>query len=906
MNNAEKLIPDLTTARTIATIFFIISLQIGVPKLTVHAECSDGIYEEMTTEADTEVFNTSVSFNNQELVLSSESSSGVNTEASELEYYDFQSSESLSSSSVCENEILYDTARTVPVETLDNSNGWLQTHEITSDYELTAMAKDDETPTYENEVQLSETIVENFECIVPVIDVLDGNTVISGKSIIEEYYAEEDHGCSFDQYGELLIQTDSSSDIDFASDEILSITYDDSDPEEPYPDYSSEDMFISIVSDKTNEIANSYPNSTDEFSDDYESNILTSDTSDKDSAFYTCVDESSANDSFDDSEKDTNVEKDTHLEVTAKVSNAAKNGGYTGWRTVGNKSFWYENGVKQGTEGRGKEIYDPASDAWYWLDAVQDGAKAVNKEVYMPYTINGKDSVGKWVRFDSDGHMIKGWYDTEGKTYFYDYGTGAMAKGRVSVNRLPCWFDDKTGVGRNRVWEKQNNQNAFWYENGRRQGYDPTNSEYRGREIYDPSSNAWYWLDSCYQGKRAAGKEVYIPYTIQGQDNTGKWVRYDYDGRMIKGWFTVDGADIFDTPQLAGNRYYYNDITGAMHKGRLDTDGQIFFFDDVSGTLNAHSHDVNLTNHIPDKVINVKSFGAVSGDSKDDTIAIRKAIDAVSSSSRTVYIPAGQYVIDATIGLYLKSNMNLIMDRNAVLEVKGNGSESYNVIGLRKLNYVNIFGGKILGERGRHTGNSGESGVGIGVYDSSNVTIAYTDVSSNWGDGIYLGSEGYWYDKHGAKDVTIRGCYVHDNRRSNISIVDAENVTIDSCSIANAKGTAPQCGINVEPHAENGKIPADRKCEHLTIKHTTIDTMGEGDPSGQFFTFMTIHNPYDKTYISSDDILIDDCIFNGDCGNYSGTNCRISNTVIKNIFYDRQNTRLTNVKYRMIWKHEVS
>ena len=65
-------------------------------------------------------------------------------------------------------------------------------------------------------------------------------------------------------------------------------------------------MFISIVSDKTNEIANSYPNSTDEFSDDYESNILTSDTSDKDSAFYTCVDESSANDSFDDSEKDTN------------------------------------------------------------------------------------------------------------------------------------------------------------------------------------------------------------------------------------------------------------------------------------------------------------------------------------------------------------------------------------------------------------------------------------------------------------------------------------------------------------------------------------------------------------------------------------------------------------------------
>ncbi|MEE0799975.1 MAG: hypothetical protein U0L91_01705, partial [Gemmiger sp.] len=58
---------------------------------------------------------------------------------------------------------------------------------------------------------------------------------------------------------------------------------------------------------------------------------------------------------------------------------------YTGWRTEDGKQFWYENGVKQGTTGRGKEIYDPGSDAWYWLDAIQGGAKAVDKEVYMDY-----------------------------------------------------------------------------------------------------------------------------------------------------------------------------------------------------------------------------------------------------------------------------------------------------------------------------------------------------------------------------------------------------------------------------------------------------------------------------------------------------------------------------------------
>ena len=64
---------------------------------------------------------------------------------------------------------------------------------------------------------------------------------------------------------------------------------------------------------------------------------------------------------------------------------------YTGWKTVNGKDYWYENGVKQGTTGRGKEIYDPDSDAWYWLDAKQGGAKAVSKDVYQ------ESNGGKWV-----------------------------------------------------------------------------------------------------------------------------------------------------------------------------------------------------------------------------------------------------------------------------------------------------------------------------------------------------------------------------------------------------------------------------------------------------------------------------------------------------------------------------
>ena len=95
---------------------------------------------------------------------------------------------------------------------------------------------------------------------------------------------------------------------------------------------------------------------------------------------------------------------------TVTVENAVENGGSA------DGMYWYENGVLQGTEGRGKEIYDPASDAWYWLDAVQGGKKAVSKDVYQESWAGAyadrEDGTGKWVRYDENGHMVKGWEGT--------------------------------------------------------------------------------------------------------------------------------------------------------------------------------------------------------------------------------------------------------------------------------------------------------------------------------------------------------------------------------------------------------------------------------------------------------------------------------------------------------------
>ena len=233
--------------------------------------------------------------------------------------------------------------------------------------------------------------------------------------------------------------------------------------------------------------------------------------------------------------------------------------GYTGWKTVNGKDYWYENDVKQGTTGRGKEIYDPDSDAWYWLDANRGGAKAVSKDVYQ------ESNGGKWVRYDANGHMIKGWDTNDDGTYYFDLITGAMTKGDATIDGLPCSFDTVTGIGLNCAWKRINGKD-YWYEGGKRQGYDPNNAAYRGKEIYDPASDAWYWLDNVQQGAKAVSKDVYQ------ESSGGKWVRYDANGQMIKGWNTnADGT------------YYFDPITGAMAKGTTTIDGMTYYFDPATG-----------------------------------------------------------------------------------------------------------------------------------------------------------------------------------------------------------------------------------------------------------------------------------------------------------------------------------
>lgn len=187
------------------------------------------------------------------------------------------------------------------------------------------------------------------------------------------------------------------------------------------------------------------------------------------------------------------------------------NGGH--WVTKNGQKYWQDS---DGSLARSKEIYDPESNAWYWIDS--DGTMAHDKDVYL------RSNGGKWVRYDSNGHMVKGEDYRYGGWYYFDVTTGAMAKG---ISYVPS-------------------------NGGKEVCYDRVTGKmlYGERYVdYDRKIAGWYLFD------RNTGAMTYGDVYLRS--NGGKWVRYDRSsGKMVKGLQKQDGA-----------WYYFDETTGAMAHG---------------------------------------------------------------------------------------------------------------------------------------------------------------------------------------------------------------------------------------------------------------------------------------------------------------------------------------------------
>ncbi len=289
---------------------------------------------------------------------------------------------------------------------------------------------------------------------------------------------------------------------------------------------------------------------------------------------------------------------------------------------------------------------------------------------------------------------------------------------------------------------------------------------------------------------------------------------------------------------------------------------------------------------VSSEFVPVENFGVHPGDGVDDTEGINKAIVRASGNydkgkTNTVYLQAGVYNID-TSGISLKSNVNLVLDKDAVLEVTATDRSSYDVINGQRVNNVTIQGGSLVGERDKHIGTSGEYGHGIGLYGCDNITISDMKISNNWGDGIYVTSKKVKQSDGSQRffqctNITVKNCTIFNNRRNNISLIEVNTMLIEGCNIYGAHGASPNTGVYIEPNWDSTRSVDETICRNVRLVNSAISSYDSN--SWEYWSFMSHFNPSNPGYVTVDGIEFNNCVFNGWFGNFSGThNKYVNNT----------------------------
>lgn len=247
----------------------------------------------------------------------------------------------------------------------------------------------------------------------------------------------------------------------------------------------------------------------------------------------------------------------------------------------------------------------------------------------------------------------------------------------------------------------------------------------------------------------------------------------------------------------------------------------IFFLPLSAYTCSEKNKGVILLNDDETKTQSEVNVLIFRSSSSSDHEMIQKAIDyAVKKRIPVVYIPAGEYNVEASVGnsntekgISLRDNIHLKLDDKAILKAIPNSSSNYSIISIKNISNAKITGGKIRGERNEHTGNEGEWGMGINILDSRSIEIENIFVEDCWGDGIYVGGA------NPSSEILIDNVRCENNRRQGISVVNCDGMIIKNSTFSLTKGIAPQSGVDLEPN--KGQMVKNIKIDSCNFVNNT-------------------------------------------------------------------------------------
>lgn len=220
----------------------------------------------------------------------------------------------------------------------------------------------------------------------------------------------------------------------------------------------------------------------------------------------------------------------------------------------------------------------------------------------------------------------------------------------------------------------------------------------------------------------------------------------------------------------------------------------------------------------PSGTVSLLDFGR-AGRGRDDTPVFQKALNHASSRGKTLRIPAGagEYRIGP---VRIPGNSRLVIESGVLIRANP-GFKMYD----RLLNIVDVSNVEITGAGAELRMNKEEYREGewrhcLYIAGASNVRVTGLACNDSGGDGLYIGR-----GERGnpSRDITMENCSFANNRRQGFSLTSGSGIHILRCRFTGTRGTAPECGIDLEPNEPHDRL------ENVVIEDcVTAGNRGDG------------------------------------------------------------------------------
>jgi hypothetical protein len=182
------------------------------------------------------------------------------------------------------------------------------------------------------------------------------------------------------------------------------------------------------------------------------------------------------------------------------------------------------------------------------------------------------------------------------------------------------------------------------------------------------------------------------------------------------------------------------------------------------------------------------------------------ALNALLTTAATFGVPvvlAPLSTVRTTVQIVPPSGARLNLNGSTIKAASASTTD--RVIVIDGKTDVLIYGGTIDGDKASFAAVT-EYRHGVHIINSTDITLRDLVSKNNKGDGVYVGDDVVGFSTR----VTLDRVVCDGNHRQGLSISAVKTFTAIACAFNNTSGTAPQCGVDVEPNTDTAPIQGVR------------------------------------------------------------------------------------------------